>query len=94
MPEKTDGTVSLVVLQDSFLHVWCAKSGSQKVLCLGAEWDLGQANITTSQIKTVAAAGRTQRCLKFIGGFEATGLYLDECDTEPAICAQTRCASS
>ena len=33
-------------------------------------------------------------CLKFIGGFEATGLYLDECDTEPAICAQTRCASS
>ena len=50
--------------------------------------------MTTSQIKTVAAAGRTQRCLKFIGGFEATGLYLDECDTEPAICAQTRCASS
>ena len=66
----------------------------ERFFALGAEWDLGQANITTSQIKTVAAAGRTQRCLKFIGGFEATGLYLDECDTEPAICVQTRCASS
>jgi hypothetical protein len=58
-------------------------------------WDLQRANETTSQIKTVARAeGEAQRCLKFIGGREATGLYLDSCDTEPAICAQTRCASS
>lgn len=58
-----------------------------------SEWDLGRANETTSQIK-VGTAGGSQKCLKFIGGFEATGLFLDSCNTEPQICAETRCASS
>ena len=59
-----------------------------------SKWDLGKVNETTAQIKTVAAEGKEQRCLKFIGGAEATGLFLDSCDVEAEICKQTRCASS
>ena len=59
-----------------------------------SRWDLGRANVTTAQIRTLEA---TPRCLKFIGGndgIEATGLFLDTCGTEPPICQQTRCATS
>jgi len=74
--------------------------------CTSAEsrWDLGRANETTSQIKTLPDQQQQQqkkkgelaqqRCLKFIGGAEATGLFLDSCNKEASICAQTRCASS
>jgi hypothetical protein len=58
---------------------------------VSAKWDLGSANETTAQIKTMETP---QRCLKFIGGFEPTGLFLDSCDVEPPICKRTRCASS
>jgi hypothetical protein len=63
-----------------------------------SRWDLGRANETTAQIRAVSAGtSTTTRCLKYIGGndgIEATGLFLDSCGVEPAICKETRCATS
>ena len=66
----------------------CTSAAAQSV------WQVGRANATTAQIKTLEDP---PRCLKFIGpsfGIEATGLFLDSCNAEPPVCQQTRCASS
>jgi len=55
-----------------------------------SHWELGISNETTAQIKIKSS----NTCLKYIGGEEGTGLFLDACGTEPPICARTRCASS